>query len=152
MISVSAQALAGVILAGFQTTALPKASAGAIFHDAVAMGKFHGEITATTPSGSRVTSTSTPARVESGGIAENAQRLGGEIGEKLSGAIDLAHPLGQGLAFLAGEQFAKLLRARHQFPADGVQYGGARFEPGRGPLRLAARAAATASWTSAADA
>ena len=65
MISESAQALAGVILAGFQITELPKASAGAIFQDAVAMGKFHGEMIATTPSGSRATSVSTPARTDS---------------------------------------------------------------------------------------
>ena len=65
MISASAQALAGVRLAGFQMTALPKASAGAIFQLAVATGKFHGEITTTTPTGSRRTSTSMPARTES---------------------------------------------------------------------------------------
>ena len=134
MISVSAQALAGVILAGFQTTALPKASAGAIFHDAVAIGKFQGEITATTPSGSRVTSTSTPARVESACLAENSQRLGGEISEKLSGAIDLANAFRERLALLPGEQLAEFLRARHQFPADGVKHGCARFETRSPPI------------------
>jgi hypothetical protein len=65
MISASALAIAGVTLAGFQITALPKASAGAIFQLAVAIGKFHGEMTATTPSGSRRTSTSIPGRTES---------------------------------------------------------------------------------------
>jgi hypothetical protein len=65
MISARAQALAGVAFAGFQTTALPKASAGAIFQAAVAMGKFQGEMTATTPMGSRRTSISMPGRTES---------------------------------------------------------------------------------------
>ena len=58
MISVKATALAGVKLAGFQITAFPKASAGAIFQLAVAVGKFHGEIIATVPIGSRRTSIS----------------------------------------------------------------------------------------------
>ena len=65
MISVSDQALAGTALAGLNTTALPKASAGAIFQAAVAMGKFHGVMMATTPTGSRRVSISTPGRTES---------------------------------------------------------------------------------------
>ena len=64
MISVSAQALAGTRLAGLNTTALPKARAGAIFQAAVAMGKFHGVMMPTTPTGSRCTSMSIPARTE----------------------------------------------------------------------------------------
>ncbi|MNI74512.1 hypothetical protein D3C73_1306000 [compost metagenome] len=64
MISVSAQALAGTRLAGLNTTALPKARAGAIFHAAVAMGKFHGVMMPTTPTGSRWTSMSIPGRTE----------------------------------------------------------------------------------------
>jgi hypothetical protein len=44
---------------------LPQASAAAIFHAGIASGKFHGVIAATTPSGSRATSTSMPGRVES---------------------------------------------------------------------------------------
>ena len=57
--------LAGVALAGFQITLLPKARAGAIFQAAVAMGKFQGVIIATTPIGSRRVSTSMPGRTES---------------------------------------------------------------------------------------
>ena len=44
---------------------LPHASAGAIFHAGIAIGKFHGVIAATMPTGSREISTSTPGRVES---------------------------------------------------------------------------------------
>ncbi|MNT15379.1 hypothetical protein D3C72_1504300 [compost metagenome] len=65
MISVRAQALAGTALAGLNTTALPKARAGAIFQAAVAIGKFHGVMMATTPTGSRRISISTPGRTES---------------------------------------------------------------------------------------
>src|SRR5512138_1068795 len=39
--------------AGLTTTALPHASAGAIFHTASISGKFHGVIAPTTPTGSR---------------------------------------------------------------------------------------------------
>ena len=58
----SAQAEPGAISAGFSTTALPKASAGATFQAGMAMGKFQGVIAPTTPSGSRVTSTQVPGR------------------------------------------------------------------------------------------
>ncbi len=47
-------ALNGERSEGLRTTELPAASAGAIFHDAINSGKFHGTITATTPTGSRV--------------------------------------------------------------------------------------------------
>ena len=53
MISPRATAEAGTRFAGFQMTAFPKASAGAIFQTAVAVGKFQGLIMATTPTGSR---------------------------------------------------------------------------------------------------
>src|SRR5690606_239719 len=45
----------GVSSDGFRTTALPTASATANPRDDRITGKFHGEITATTPSGSRTT-------------------------------------------------------------------------------------------------
>ena len=65
IISLKATALAGVMFAGFQTTAFPNASAGAIFQLAVAVGKFQGDIIATVPIASRRTSTSIPALTES---------------------------------------------------------------------------------------
>ena len=42
----------GVCSAGLRTTQLPAARAGASFHVAMRMGKFHGMIWPTTPSGS----------------------------------------------------------------------------------------------------
>ena len=39
--------------AGLKTTVLPQTSAGTIFHDGIAIGKFHGVITPTTPIGMR---------------------------------------------------------------------------------------------------
>ena len=43
----------GVSVAGLNTTVLPQTSAGAIFQDGMAIGKFHGVITPTTPIGIR---------------------------------------------------------------------------------------------------
>ena len=43
----------GVSVAGLKTTVLPQTSAGMIFHEGMAIGKFHGVITAQTPSGCR---------------------------------------------------------------------------------------------------
>src|SRR5687768_13396896 len=43
----------GVSSDGFNTTVLPHTSAGMIFHDGIAIGKFHGVIIEHTPSGCR---------------------------------------------------------------------------------------------------
>ena len=43
----------GVSVAGLKTTVLPQTSAGMIFHDGIAIGKFHGVMIAQTPSGWR---------------------------------------------------------------------------------------------------
>ncbi len=43
--------MSGVVSAGFSTTVLPQASAGAIFQAAISSGKFQGMIWPTTPSG-----------------------------------------------------------------------------------------------------
>ena len=49
--SAKSRADSGVVEAGLRTTVLPAASAGAIFHDSMSSGKFHGMIWAATPSG-----------------------------------------------------------------------------------------------------
>ena len=46
-----ASAVSGVVSAGFRTTVLPQASAGAIFQAAISSGKFHGMIWPQTPIG-----------------------------------------------------------------------------------------------------
>ena len=43
--------VAGVNVAGLNTTELPATSAGAIFQTGIATGKFHGVTQATTPNG-----------------------------------------------------------------------------------------------------
>ena len=51
----SASAESGVSPAGFETTAQPTARAGAIFRASIALGKFHGVMVATTPTGCLIT-------------------------------------------------------------------------------------------------
>ena len=51
----SASEVSGVSSAGLATTVQPAASAGAILRAIIAAGKFHGVITATTPTGSFTT-------------------------------------------------------------------------------------------------
>ena len=50
-ISANSSADSGVVSAGFSTTVLPAASAGAIFHASISSGKFHGITWPATPSG-----------------------------------------------------------------------------------------------------
>ena len=52
MISSKTMIEAGVCSAGLRTMQFPAASAGAIFQTAIRIGKFHGMIWPTTPSGS----------------------------------------------------------------------------------------------------
>ena len=52
MSSISLRIDHGVCSAGLSTTQLPAASAGASFQTAIRIGKFHGMIWPTTPSGS----------------------------------------------------------------------------------------------------
>ena len=59
--SPSRMVVSGVHSAGLTSTALPAASAGAKPHDAIVIGKFHGVMTPTTPSGSLNVTSSPPA-------------------------------------------------------------------------------------------
>ena len=52
IMSIKTKIEAGVCSAGFSTTQLPAARAGASFHAAIKIGKFHGIICPTTPNGS----------------------------------------------------------------------------------------------------
>jgi hypothetical protein len=50
-ISANSSAVSGVVSAGFSTTVLPQARAGAIFQASISNGKFHGITWPATPSG-----------------------------------------------------------------------------------------------------
>ena len=68
------------VLAGLSTTVLPNASAGAVFHAGIAIGKFHGVIRPNDADAPRDRSaTSTPGRVEFERLAVAAQRFAGEV-------------------------------------------------------------------------
>ena len=54
-------AVSGVISAGLATTVLPAARAGAMPQDRIGIGKFHGTISPTTPTGSWKVTFSPPA-------------------------------------------------------------------------------------------
>ena len=84
IIFVNSQAQAGACSAGFITTVLPYARAGAIFHAGIAIGKFHGVIRPTTPTASRVISTFIPGRTAPRRkfFARYAQGFGGKEFEK----------------------------------------------------------------------
>ena len=49
--SASSNAVSGVVSAGFSTAVFPVARAGASFHAAISIGKFHGMIWPATPIG-----------------------------------------------------------------------------------------------------
>ncbi len=68
----NSSAVSGVSSAGFSTSVLPAASAGAIFQAAIVSGKFHGVISPTTPSGSRKVMSTPPAT----GIVSPSSRSG----------------------------------------------------------------------------
>ena len=59
-ISASASVVNGVVSAGLATTVLPVSSAGPSLLESSVVGKFHGTIAPTTPSGRRSTVPSTP--------------------------------------------------------------------------------------------
>jgi hypothetical protein len=68
----SSTAVSGVNSAGFSTSVLPAASAGATFHEAIVSGKFQGTISPTTPSGSRKVMSTPPGT----GIVSPSSRSG----------------------------------------------------------------------------
>ena len=72
----------------------------------------------TTPTASRVISTSTPGTNAGEAVAGDAQRLAGEEVEDLRGARRLAQRLGQRLAFLARQQVARARRVRAAISAE----------------------------------
>ncbi len=103
------QALSGAAEAGFTTTVLPQISAGAIFHAGIALGKFHGVTSPTTPIGLRMANMWTRSRSEGTsmpGIREPSPR---EVAEDVDGAADFALGFGKRLAFLAGHVRAELI-------------------------------------------
>ena len=81
------------------------------------MGKFHGVIRPTTPTGSRVISTPMPGRTEGKNFARQAQAFAGEELEDLAGAGGLADAFGRVLpSSRASSVPSSSLRARISLP------------------------------------
>ena len=100
--SASASAENGVWLAGRITTVQPAASPGPALRVIMAVGKFHGVIAATTPTGSFITMMRRPFGVLRDGVAVDALALLGEPLDEARGVGDLALALGERLALLGG--------------------------------------------------
>src|ERR671936_848311 len=80
---------AGVSVAGLNTTVLPQTSAGAIFQDGMAIGKFHGVIAPTTPIGIRTLMLNLSRSSE--GVGDRTARGGGDgppLLERRLGCVD----------------------------------------------------------------
>ena len=138
MMSTSVHGDAGTSSAGLNTTQLPKASAGAIFHAGIASGKFHGVIAATTPRGSRKTSTSMPGRIESMRLAADAERFAREELEDRTRARRFADAVGQRLSLLARQQPAELVLSREDLGARAIEHVEALLRCRPRPLRKGA--------------
>ena len=101
----------------------------------MAIGKFHGVMMPTTPTGSRVTSTSTPGRVEA--IFSPASRSTSPAKKSKIWPARATSPiaLGQRLALFARQQPAELVLARHDLVGDLRQNVVALLDAGPRPCR-----------------
>ena len=88
----------------------PQARAGAIFHDAITSGKFHGVMSAQTPTGSRSV-TSMPGSWIGDRLAEDLVRRAAPVLEDVGDQADLAAGVADRLAAVAGLERGELLEA-----------------------------------------
>ena len=124
MISDNAQAQPGVDLRGLEHDGVSVGRAGAIFQDGIAIGKFQGVMSATTPIGSRVTSTVTPGRTE--GINSPAVRSASPAKNlKIWPARPTRRAPRAVFALFTRQQIAKFGLTRQDFRADAIEGVGA---------------------------
>ena len=133
MMSIRKRIDAGVCSAGLSTTQLPAASAGASFHVAMRIGKFHGMIWPTTPSGSwkwyaTVSSSSCEMRAllraqHAGEVAEVVDRERDVGGQRLADGLAVLPRLGD------GDRLEVLLDAVGDLVEDVAALGRARLAP-----------------------
>ena len=120
------------------TTPLPASSAGKIFHDGMATGKFHGVISPTTPTGWRVVHASLSPSSEGTIVTPGRPTLAGDERGHVDGLLHVAAGLDQHLAGLAGDEIGELVLVAGE---DGAGRGD-HLGPGRhgqappGPLGL----------------
>ena len=136
----SSSDVSGACDAGLKTTVLPETSAGAIFHVGMAMGKFQGAISATTPSGWRIVYMNTRGRSEGIVWPGQPRAFAAEVLEDADRAGHLALGLGDRLAFLAAQQVGHLgepaFEDRRGLAAGSCRVRAPAWTPSRGtPLR-----------------
>ena len=100
--STSRSAQSGARSEGLRTTALPAISAGAVFQAGMAMGKFQGVISPTTPSGRRSVWMTTRSRSEGVSWPLSRAPFAAVVAQDVDRTVHLAARLGQRLALLAG--------------------------------------------------
>ena len=102
-------ARAGVSSAGFSTTVFPQTSAGASFQAGIAIGKFHGVIAPTTPTGIRTRHLELVSQLRGRRLAEEAAAFAGHVDRHVDRFLDVAAGLREHLAHLAAHQLRQLV-------------------------------------------
>ncbi len=111
-ISCSSSATPVAAPAGFSTVALPNARLGAAFHSGMATGKFHGVISAVTPTGRCRASSSVPGGGRGNRLPVGQQRQLGVVAQDGDAAGHLPRRLRARLADLPDDQFGHLAGPR----------------------------------------
>ena len=101
----------GVSVAGLMTQVLPETSAGKSFQLGMAMGKFHGVMRPTTPTGMRTLMANLFCSSLRGGLAEETATFAGHVEGLVDGFLHVAAGFGQHLAHFAGHVAGVLLLA-----------------------------------------
>ena len=107
----SARRAAACRVAGLKTTVLPQTSAGAIFQLGIAIGKFHGVIAPTTPTGIADAHLELVRHLRRRRLAEDAAALAGHVVRHVDRFLDVAAGLGAHLAHLPDHELGQLVLA-----------------------------------------
>ena len=111
----------GVSVAGLMTQVLPETSAGKSFQLGMAMGKFHGVMRPTTPTGMRTLMANLFCSSEGVVIAKEPAAFAGHVKGLVDGFLHVAAGFGQHLAHFAGHVAGVLFLALLQQDAGAQQ-------------------------------
>ena len=134
--SAMARAESGVSEAGLQTKAQPAASAGPALRVIIALGKFHGVMAATTPTGCLITTMRPLGEGRRNGFAIDAAGLFGEEFDEGGAIGNFAAGLGQRLALLRRHDLGQVFLVFHHQGEPFAQDGGALLGGLFGPILL----------------
>ena len=99
-------------VAGLKTTVFPATSAGAIFQDGIAIGKFHGVITPMTPIGMRTDIWNLFRSSDGRRLAEQAPALAAHVEAHVDRFLHVAAGLGLHLPHLVRHEVGELVLVR----------------------------------------